>query len=76
MIVKISRDIHDEKHERENKKQAKNIYSHLKEKGVSEEQFIDTLFGVRGLTLEVINNLDRPGAYFFDVLRDKWKLKN
>lgn len=72
VMVKISQDIGDQKHERENRKQVKNIFSKLESRGVTEDQFIGTLFDVRGLTLEI--GLDRPGAYFFKVLRDRWKI--
>jgi hypothetical protein len=76
VMVKISQDIGDTKHSRENRKQAKNILTELEKRGVTEDQFIDTLFNVKGLTVEVIESLDSPGAYFFSVLRDRWKISN
>ena len=73
-VMNISRDIGDYKHVLENTRQAKNIFSLLKSRGVTEYQFIGTLHDVKGLTVEIINFLERPGAYFFRVLRDKWEI--
>jgi DNA-binding transcriptional ArsR family regulator len=71
VMLKISEDISDMKHKWENVTQALNIFKKIR---VDESKYIDTLWSVRGLTLEIINYLDRPGAYFFKVLRDRWNV--
>jgi len=76
VMMNVSRDIGDYQHVLENTKQAKNIYSQLKNRGVTEANFIDTLMSVEGLTKEIRGVLNKPGSYFFQVLRDRWKIEN
>ena len=73
-MMKVSEDIRDFKHKWENVSQALNIFKRVREKGATENQFVESIWRVRGLTLEIINVLERPGAYFFSVLKDKWSL--
>lgn len=55
--------------------QCKNFFfNRLRQKGVSENQFIETLRNVLGLTLDIIPLLDKPGAYFYAVLCQRWNI--
>ena len=74
VMLKISADIFDVKHKWENVSQAINIFRKIRDRGVDEGKFVDTLWHVRGLTVEIIGILDRPGAYFFTVLKRNWEI--
>lgn len=75
VVLKISTDIRDARHSAENASQAINIFKKIRERiGIGEDAFVQALWSARGLTLEIIHLLDRPGAYFFALLRDRWKI--
>lgn len=73
VMTKLSLDIGDSLHTRENVQQVKNIFAALAKKDVDEIYFTESLMHVAGMTKEIRSVLKRPGAYFFSLLRDKWK---
>ncbi len=75
IILKISGDIRDLKHQQENVSQAINIFKQVESRGVDENNFVEALWSARGLTMEIMNYLDRPGAYFFKILRDRCQIQ-
>ena len=76
IVLGISSDIQDQNHCRENVSHALNLFKTIQQKrGGDAEGFIQSLWSARGLTLEIIYLLDRPGAYFFTVLRRQWNVE-
>ncbi|MGB8345238.1 MAG: hypothetical protein WCD86_10170 [Ktedonobacteraceae bacterium] len=76
IVLGISSDIQDQNHCRENVSHALNLFKTIRQKrGGDAEGFIQSLWNARGLTLEIIYLLDRPGAYFFTVLRRQWNVE-
>jgi predicted transcriptional regulator len=70
VMALISRDIRDERHRLENTSQAIRLFRKIQEiRPISEDGFVQRLWNARGLTREILPLLDRPGAYYFTVLR-------